>query len=84
MIDTHSDTTTRFEGDDWDFGVRHAVTDSDMDLPRMREGGLDVQFWSVYTGQTEVPGEAMRIALERIDAVHRLVERFPEDRKSVV
>ena len=50
-----------------------------MDLPRIREGGLDVQFWSIYTGKSEVPGEAMRIALERIDAVHRLVGRYPAE-----
>ena len=79
VIDTHSDTTFRFQQEDWDFGTRHPHSDSHMDLPRIREGGLDVQFWSIYTGKTEVPGEAMRIALERIDAVHRLVERHPAE-----
>ena len=79
VIDTHSDTTFRFQQDDWDFGQRHPKTDSHMDLPRIREGGLDVQFWSIYTGKTEVPGEAMRIALERIDAVHRLMARYPQE-----
>ena len=80
MIDTHSDTTFRFQEDGWDFSQRHPKTDSHMDLPRIREGGLDVQFWSIYTGKTEVPGEAMRIALERIDAVHRLVmARYPQE-----
>jgi membrane dipeptidase len=78
VIDTHSDTTPRFQGDDWDVAERHPTGDGHMDLPRIREGGLDVQFWSIYTGRAEQPGEAMRIALERIDAVHRLVERHPE------
>ncbi|MFP6624502.1 MAG: dipeptidase, partial [Myxococcota bacterium] len=77
VIDTHSDTTPRFERADWDFSERHARSDSHMDLPRIREGGLDVQFWSIYTGKAEAPGEAMRVALRRIDAVHRLVERHP-------
>ncbi len=79
VIDTHSDTTPRFQRDDWDFSQRHPQSDSHMDLPRIREGGLDVQFWSIYTGKSEVPGEAIRIALERIDAVHRLVERYPAE-----
>ena len=79
VIDTHSDTTFRFQEDDWDFGQRHSKSDSHMDLPRIREGGLDVQFWSIYTGKAEAPGEAMRIALERIDAVYRLIARYPDD-----
>ena len=78
VIDTHSDTTPRFAGTDWDASERHPKTDSHMDLPRIREGGLDAQFWSIYTGRAEQPGEAMRAALQRIDAVHRLVERYPE------
>lgn len=79
VIDTHSDTTPRFEGDDWDFSERHPRSDSHMDLPRIREGGLDVQFWSIYTGKAEAPDEAMHVALRRIDAVHRLVERHPDE-----
>ncbi len=78
VIDTHSDTTPRFQQGDWDMNERHPKTDSHMDFPRMREGGLDAQFWSIYTGKAETPGEALHVALQRIDAVHRLVERYPE------
>ncbi len=79
VIDTHSDTTPRFQADDWDITERHPKTDSHMDFPRMREGGLDAQFWSIYTGQAQHPGDAMKVALQRIDAVHRLVERHAEE-----
>ncbi|MEE2673324.1 MAG: dipeptidase [Myxococcota bacterium] len=79
VIDTHSDTTTRFEREDWDFSERHPRSDSHMDLPRIREGGLDVQFWSIYTGKAEAAGEALAVALRRIDAVHRLIERHPDE-----
>lgn len=75
VVDTHSDTTPRFQEGSWDFSARHAASDGHMDLPRIREGGLDVQFFSIYTGKAEVPGEAVRIALARIDAVHQMVER---------
>jgi len=50
-----------------------------MDLPRIREGGLDVQFWSIYMGKRDTPGAAIREALERIDAVHEMAVRHPED-----
>ncbi|MCG8587808.1 MAG: dipeptidase [Proteobacteria bacterium] len=79
VVDGHSDTTPRFEDPTWSFGDRHDASDGDMDLPRIREGGLDVQFWSIYMGKRETAGEAIREALERIDAVHEMAERHPED-----
>jgi membrane dipeptidase len=78
VVDTHSDTTPRFREAGWSFAERHDSSDGHMDLPRIRDGGLDVQFWSIYTGKSDVPGEALRIALERIDAVHGMVERYPD------
>ncbi len=77
VIDTHSDTTPWFQDPDWHFDERHDV--GHQDLPRMREGGLDVQFWSIYMGKTPGKGAAIRQAVERIDAVHRLVARHPDD-----
>ncbi len=79
VVDGHSDTTPRFPDPTWDFGARHETRDGDMDLPRIREGGLDVQFWSVYTGKLEKPGDGLRLALERIDAVHEMAARFLDD-----
>jgi len=76
VIDGHSDTTPFFEDPDWRFDERH--DDTHMDLPRIREGGLDVQFWSIYMGKREGDGRAIREALERIDAVHELVRRYPD------
>jgi membrane dipeptidase len=79
VIDGHSDTTPRFENPDWSFGERHEASDGAMDLPRVREGGLDVQFWSIYMGKRETAGDAIREALERIDGVHEMAARFPDD-----
>ena len=77
VIDGHSDTTPRFEDPGWSFGERHDTADGDMDLPRIREGGLDVQFWSIYMGKRDEPGSALREALERIDAVYEMAARHP-------
>ncbi len=79
VVDGHSDTTPRFADPSWDFATRHDDTNGDMDLPRIREGGLDVQFWSIYTGALEAPGDGLRTALERIDAVHEMARRNPDD-----
>ena len=76
VIDTHSDTTPWFQDPDWDFSARHEG--GHVDLPRMREGGLDVQFWAIYMGRREGDGRAIREAIERIDAVHEMVRRYPD------
>ncbi len=79
VVDTHSDTTPLFQDPEWRFDQRHAANETHMDLPRIREGGLDVQFWSIYMGQREGDGRALREALERIDAVWEMARRHPDD-----
>jgi len=76
VVDTHADTTPLFEDPNWHFDERHAL--GHVDLPRMRQGGLDVQFWSIYLGRTEGPGRAIRTALKRIDAVYQMLERHAD------
>ncbi len=48
------------------------------DIPRLREGGVGGQFWSVYTPSTMMGQEAVRVTLEQIDIVHRMAKRWPE------
>jgi len=48
------------------------------DLPRIREGGLDAQFWSTYVDTEFIDGGATAVALEQIDVVKRLAARYPE------
>ena len=79
VLDTHADTTPRFQDPDYDFTTRHAQSEGSIDLPRAREGGLDVQFWSIYVGKVEGDGRAIREALERIDAVWELARKHPND-----
>ncbi len=73
VVDGHADTPLWFHVPDWRFDARH--TEGDVDLPRMREGGLDVQFWSIYTDRRE---GAAKEALRRIDAVHATVARHAD------
>jgi len=48
------------------------------DIPRLRQGGVGGQFWSVYTPSTMMGKEAVRATLEQIDIVHRMTKRWPE------
>src|ERR1700728_1792541 len=48
------------------------------DLPRLAQGGVGAQFWSVYVS-AELAGEtAVTTTLEQIDLVHELIRRYPQ------
>jgi membrane dipeptidase len=77
VVDTHDDTTQRLLDPKFDLGVRH--TDGNIDIPRMREGGLGAVFFSVWIPGTITGPEAVRKALEQINAVRRQVVDHPRD-----
>jgi membrane dipeptidase len=47
------------------------------DIPRLRQGGLSGQFWSVYTPSTMMGKDATRVTMDEIDTVHRMTQRWP-------
>jgi len=48
------------------------------DIPRMRQGRVGGQFWSVYVPATLKGADAVRAVLDQIDVVHRLEELYPD------
>lgn len=77
VIDTHADTTHKLLAPTWDFSVRAAT--NHVDLPRMREGGLDAVFLSVWTDESEYDGTTVQTALDQIYAIRALTEGMPND-----
>ncbi|ALL12605.1 dipeptidase [Caulobacter henricii] len=73
-LDTHLDTPEHFARPGWSMLDRHAVSSdfTQVDLPRMTEGGLDGGFYVIYTGQGELTAEGYRFA--RDFALRRAVE----------
>ena len=49
------------------------------DLPRLRQGQVGAQFWSVYVPCSLVGAAAVTATLEQIDAVYTMVERYADD-----
>jgi membrane dipeptidase len=78
VVDTHVDTAQRMIYEPgFDLGRRHA--DGQLDLPRMKDGGLDAVFFSIWT-PSETPGdEAVLSALAQIDAVQETARRLSKD-----
>ena len=48
------------------------------DIPRLVEGGVGGQWWSVYVPGTLSRDEAVRVTLEQVDIVHRMIARYPQ------
>lgn len=59
-------------------GLADGRPDLHTDLPRLRAGGVGAQFWSVYVSSKLPEPEAVVATLEQIDAVYRLVARYPD------
>jgi membrane dipeptidase len=79
VLDTHLDIPMRFDSGEWDFGALHRFEwdGSQVDLPRMDQGGLDGGFFVIYTAQGEVTPQgyvqAREAALARAAAIHRVI-----------
>jgi membrane dipeptidase len=77
VIDTHDDTTQRFFSKGYDLGKRNP--DGHVDIPRMREGGMDAIFFSIWIDGRIMGPPAVQKALDQIDAVHENVRTFSRD-----
>ena len=52
-------------------------TEGHTDIPRLREGRVGAQFWSVYI-PGELPSGFARTQLEQIDIARRVIARYPD------
>ncbi len=79
VIDMHADTAQRMVDENLDITER--LTDGHLDAVRMKEGGLDAQFFSIWV-EPQFYGSGGQRAIERADkqiaAVHALVEKHAE------
>jgi membrane dipeptidase len=77
VVDTHADTTQRLIFDPkFDLGVRHG--DGNLDIPRMKEGGLDAVFFSIWVPSDVTGLPAVKRTLDQIDAVREAVRTHPD------
>jgi membrane dipeptidase len=80
LIDGHNDLACEIREsfgdlDAVDLTVRVAQTHTD--IPRLVQGGVGGQFWSVYVSARLAGHAAVTAVLEQIDLVHRMVRRYP-------
>ena len=80
-LDTHADINTS------NFTATNNYTsdlDTQVNLPKMEQGGLDVAWFIVYTGQSTLDeagyAAAYANAIDKFEAIHRLAEEIAPDR----
>ena len=83
-LDTHLDTPASLVLPGWSIMDAHTVKDdaTQVDLPRMKRGGLDGGFWAIYTPQGPLDAESTRkardFAVMRGVAIREMVAAHPE------
>lgn len=83
-LDTHLDTPEHFARQGWSMLDRHVVTEdgTQVDLPRMKAGGLDGGFFVIYTDQGALTAEGYRkardFALNRATEIREMVAAHPD------
>jgi len=79
-IDTHDDINVANFTDSLNYSMN---TDSQVNLPKMIAGGLDVAWFVVYTGQGSLDEEGYEAAkdnaISKFDAIDRLVNEYSPD-----
>jgi len=76
IVDTHIDSPYRLQSD-WE-DLTRATGRGDFDLPRARQGGLDIPFLAIYTPpELETAGGGFQLANRLIDSVEALAARAP-------
>ena len=79
VIDTHNDITSPMTDEGFDLGARDTSGKVQTDIPRMKEGGLDAEFFAIYVAAKYAKeGGAARRAMDMIDGVYEQARRHPE------
>ncbi|MFI1000146.1 dipeptidase [Streptomyces galbus] len=87
VVDGHNDLPWALrEQVHYDLAARDIAVRQDAhlhtDLPRLREGGVGAQYWSVYV-RSDLP-DAVPATLEQIDCVRQLIDRHPQDLRAAL
>ncbi|SDM83725.1 membrane dipeptidase [Streptomyces sp. cf386] len=84
VVDGHNDLPwalreqVRYDLDARDIAA-HQGAHLHTDIPRLREGGVGAQYWSVYVRSDYAGDKAVSATLEQIDCVRQLLARYPND-----
>jgi len=81
LIDGHNDLPwvirEKFSLDPVAAGLTGRVDGTHTDIPRLVQGGVGGQFWSVYVPSSLAGDAAVTAVFEQVDLVHRMIAAYP-------
>jgi membrane dipeptidase len=81
LIDGHNDLPwvirEKFSLDPVAAGLSRLLDSTHTDIPRLVEGGVGGQFWSVYVPSSLAGDAAVTAVFEQVDLVHRMIAAYP-------
>jgi membrane dipeptidase len=77
VVDTHDDTPQRMLFEHFD--LAHRDSEGNIDIPRMREGGLNAIFFSIWAPVNIAGPAATKRAMDLISLVRDQVQKHPQD-----
>lgn len=83
-VDTHADVPIMMAKEGFDISHKYDWENdgSQIDFPRMKDGGMDAMFFAVYVGQgkrtPEGNSEAKEKALKIFDLIHSALKKYPD------
>jgi membrane dipeptidase len=82
LIDGHNDLPwelrEQYAGDLAEADLTTRLPRTHTDIPRLVEGGVGGQFWSVWVPPSLAGDAAVTAVLEQVDLVHRIIARYPD------
>ncbi len=86
-VDTHCDTAMMLLRGNWNPAERHDPSlpgSGKVDLPRMKEGGLDAEFFAAFVAQGPRTEEGYAQARKRVEELIQAVKKMVDDNRSLI
>ena len=86
-LDTHCDTPMRLVKGNWDVRQYHEGKTRDagkLDLPRMKKGGLDAEFFAVFLPQGERTPEGYQKARQQADKIFASIKKMCKENNDLI
>lgn len=84
-VDSHADTPALMLRENWDMGKYHRTglgKKGKIDLPRMKEGGLDAEFFVAFVGQNSLTQEeytkARELVNSMLESIYKMCKDYPD------
>lgn len=76
VVDMHADSLQRVLMSGVDLGTK--LDSGHLDIPRMKEGGVDAEFFAVWVDSSYQGAAAVQRALRLIDSMYSVLEKYPD------